>query len=149
MLLSLSRRTLALTAYILLIGAVGCAHLEPKTQAINGLQATMLATGSAQDFEVAAYTNKTLPGYTDEQHLAMSQAFVKIFDVQAKAATALDAWRAGDPAPSDVVTYAAAIREALAVAQQVAPVMASPVAAKIQTALDAVQRVLTAMQGGN
>lgn len=129
-----------------LIAAAACAHPSLKTTTVVTLQTTLAATGSAQDFEVAAY-NAKLPGLTDQAHLAISQAFVKIFDVQGKAAVAVDNWRAGDPVPADLTTYVQDITDALATAKQAAPGLTS-IVDKIQFALDEAVKVLTIIKGG-
>lgn len=136
-------RVISLTVLMLFVTA--CANMSLKTKAVASLQATMAATGSAQDYEVAAYHAKTFASLDDKAHLAISQAFVKIFDVQGKAAVAVDAWRAGEPPPQDLATYIRDISDALSVAKQVAP-SATGVIEKIQAALDAANSILTAMR---
>ena len=132
---------------VALLCAGGCAHPGLKDQAIGKLQATVALTGTAQDYEIAAYHAKTFPALTDQAHVSIQQAFVKIFDVQGKAAVAVDAWRAGDPAPTDLQTYVTDIRDALAVAKQLVP-QAAPLLDKIQAALDSAAQLYATLKGG-
>ena len=137
------RRVITLTVLALFVAS--CANLSLKTKAVVSLQASMAATGAAQDYEISAYNAKTFASLNDQAHLAISKAFVTIFDIQAKTAIAVDAWRAGDPPPQALADYIRGINDALTVAKQVAP-DAAGVVEQIQIALDAANKILTAMR---
>ncbi len=137
---------------------VACASLPLKENAVKGLQASELALESAQTIErglcfIAPTTESgghcsnamaATVGLTDARHQALASAFSAAFGVEIKAATALKAWKAGDPAPSDVATYRADAQGILLLVQTLAPGSADLVS-KAQLAVNEATAVATAL----
>lgn len=147
----------------LLVASAGCASLPVKQQATEKLVATERLLATAQDTERALCSptaDKSKPithcdgsvaatvGLTDARHQATASAFAIAFTAQVKAATALRAWKAGDPPPTDVATLSADITAALTLAKQLS---GSPdvqkIATTLQQAIDTVTAVLSSLGG--
>lgn len=141
---------------LLLAGALGagvlsaCASLPVKQQAVVSLQASETALEAAHDAErllCSPTADQTAPirhcdgaqaiaiGLTDARHQAIARVFAIAFDTQIKAATALKAWRAGDPAPSSVADYQRDLTDVLTLIQQLVP-QAVGVATQAQDAVN-------------
>lgn len=103
---------------VLLMLSAACASLPIKERLVKSAQATETALGAAQDFERSAFMSGAIPSLTPAKHQAISAAFSNAFGTQIKLATALRAWRSGDPKPASVDQLAADVRETLAVIQQ-------------------------------
>ncbi len=135
-----------------------CASLPVKQTAVVSLQASEAALADAQTIERAycfnspateAGTHCTNPQaatlhLTDDLHVKMAQGFSFAFGLEIKAATALQAWQAGQPAPTDLAGYQADISAILATAQVLDP-GASPLVAKIQTSVNSAAAVASAL----
>lgn len=86
------------------------------------------------------------PGVKIQVHQLMARYFAKAFQDEILAATALIAWRAGDPAPASVAEYQADINQTLLVAQTLVPgVLTQPLVTKIQLAISSGGGILTAV----
>jgi hypothetical protein len=139
-------------------GFIACSSLPLKQQAVTGLQASELALESAQNTEraICFVTPATEKGthctnplaaqlkLTDAVHVAIANGFVIAFDAEIKAATALKAWQAGQPAPTDVISYQTDISGILTLTQTLAP-GASNLVAQAQSAVDQAAATLKAL----
>lgn len=106
----------ALLAFVV----TGCASLSKKQTAVVSLQASETALEASHDAErllcnptadqKAAITHcegssATAVGLTDARHQAIAKAYSVAFASEIKAASVLKAWKAGDPAPSNLAEY--------------------------------------------
>jgi hypothetical protein len=144
------KRLLSLVLCVSLVSA--CASLPLKQKAVTSLQASEVALEAAHDLErglcfISPATESgghcTSPvaasvGLTDERHQQLAALFAKAFEVEIKAATVLQAWQSGDPAPASIAEYQADITAILNVARQLlASTNAQHVIDKAQQAVDA------------
>ncbi len=151
---SLSHRFLLALVFV---GA--CASLPPaKDVAIVGLQASEVALGAAQDNEralcfvspqIESGPHCTNPiaagaGLTDARHQSARDGFIAAFGVQKRAATALQLWQPGQPAPSDVASYQAALTQILNIAKVLDP-NGQAFLDKAQSAVDEAAKAATAV----
>ena len=128
----------------------GCASLPLKQKAVVSLQASETALEAAHDAERALCsptadqtkaithcdgTQAVAIGLTDARHHDLAVLFVKAFGIEIDAATALKAWKAGDPAPSSVAEYQQVIDQILALVKQIVPAT-DAIATKVQQAVD-------------
>lgn len=141
-----------------LCSSISCASLPLKQKAVIGLQSSETALEGAHNIErsicfVAPATESgghcTNPQaaamkLTDATHQKLASIFAKAFAAEIKGAIALKGWKAGDPPPSDVLSYHQDITEALAVAKTLDPA-AADIIAKIQAAVDSGAAVLLAL----
>ena len=141
---------------LLLLLLAGCASLPLKQQAVVSLQASETALEAAHDLErgFCFVTPATEAGghctnplaatlhLTDATHQRLADLFSRAFALEIKAAIALKAWRAGEPAPTDVAGYQKDISDILAVVKTLAP-GAAPIVAKAQAAVDEAAKVAT------
>jgi hypothetical protein len=134
---------------ILLAFSSACASLPLKQQAVQSLQGSETALEAAHNIERSLCFN--LPAtetgnhctnplaatvkLTDAQHQKLAQYFSNAFDVEIKAATALKAWKAGQPIPTDVAGYQTDLTAILTLAKTLDP-GASTLVAKSQDAVD-------------
>lgn len=156
------RRAIAIGA---VVGLAACASVPVKEKATLTLQASEVALANAQDAErslcdasataAVAVTHCTNPaaaavGLTDAKHQEAARAFAKAFTAQAQSATALLAWRAGEPAPMTLTEYASDARDVLAVVRTLTGnnATAKTIADQIQAVLDGIERVNAAITGG-
>lgn len=155
----------------LLLGAtVSCASIPVKQRAVTTLQANETALGQAQDIErrlcdpakaaitplvpITACTGPTATsiGLTDARHQQFARALSTAFDLQIKAAAALQAWKAGDPAPATLLELKTDIDATLVVVRQLttgANENVQILLGKIQAALDSVAATITLIQGAS
>jgi len=103
-----------------LVVSTACASLPAKQRAVVSLQASELALEAAHDAERAAFLSH-VPGLTVSVHQRIAGAFVVAFDAQITAATALKAWRAGEPAPVSVAEYRHDLTDIMTLVSQVLP----------------------------
>jgi len=165
----LSRLSVLGLAFALAFVLSACASLPPKEKATRGLGITETILGQAQDIErqlcnpaLAAQTPPPVITHcegdlaakvnlTDERHKSFAQALSNAFGLQIKAATALQAWRAGDPPPADLSGLQTNIQEALTVVRQLAP--ASPrvqdLIGRLQEIIDTIVTAINDLRGGN
>lgn len=144
------------------LGMAACASSggpRAKTNAVVSLQAAetlleashdaerLLCNGTANQLAPIQHCNAQgiALGLTDERHHQLAVFYAHAFDVQGKAALALKAWRAGDPAPATVAQYAKDAADIVDVANQIAP--GNPFVTKAQAALAQINQVLTIIGG--
>lgn len=116
--------------------ASSACSLSLKQNTVAGLQATETALELSHDAERRlcapnadqtkgiAHCDGPLAAQihlTDAVHLKAAALYSKAFDLQAKAARAAKAWRAGNPVPSDVASYQAALHDILNVLSGIVP----------------------------
>lgn len=138
---------------ILLLAA--CASLPVKQKAVVGLQASEMALESAHDIErsLCFVTPATESGghctnplaaefkLTDALHQHMAGLFSHAFTIQIKAAMALQAWRAGEPAPDGVAQYRQDVQDILGLAQSLTGAGAQSFITKAQQAVDEAAKI--------
>jgi hypothetical protein len=108
------------TIVLLTLTVGACASLSKKQTAVVSLQASETALEASHDAErllcnptadqKAAITHcegssAESIGLTDARHQAIAKAYSIAFASEIKAASALQAWKAGDPAPSNLAEY--------------------------------------------
>ena len=144
-----------LVLVLALVASAACASISVKQKAVVGLQASETALESAHDIERSLCfvnpatesgghcTNPLAASFklTDASHQKAASLFSKAFAGQIKIGVALQAWRAGDPAPSGVAEYQRDVTDILAVAQTLIGEKAAPFIAKAQTAVDEAARI--------
>lgn len=138
-----------------------CASLPVKQKAVVSLQASEMALEASHDAERALCSpnaDKTKPiqhcdgsialkiGLTDAKHKEIAGLYVTAFDAQLKAATALKAWRAGDPYPTTVAEYQHGASDILILVAQVFPKSQATVT-KAQQAVNEAAKI-AALLGG-
>ncbi len=92
-----------------------------KQHAVQSVQAAETSLGTAQDFELSTYHAATLPALTAQRHAAIQRTFSHAFQVQIDAATALKAYKAGDPVPASVSAVLADAQVVWGLAAQIVP----------------------------
>lgn len=148
---------------------LACASVPVKQKAVVTLQANETALGQAQDIErrlcdpakaalappvaITACTGPTATaiGLTDARHQQFARALSTAFDLQIKAAAALQAWKSGEPPPATLLELKADIDATLLVVRQLttgANENVQILLGKIQAALDSVAATITLIQGG-
>lgn len=80
-------------------------------------------------------------GLTDDIHAKTAAFYSRAFDLQIKAAAAAKLWRAGDPVPSDVLSYRIALTDILNALKAIIPAEQT-VMTKLQVAIDAAADLL-------
>lgn len=149
---------LRLSALFVALSLTACASLPLKQKAVIGLQASETALEGAHDIErslcfVSPSTEQgghcTNPQaatvkLSDATHQKLAGLFSQAFAAEIKAALILKAWKAGDPAPSDVMSYDADIQLILTTAKALDPSAVSLIA-QIQAAVDSSAAVLVAL----
>jgi hypothetical protein len=128
----------------------GCASLPAKQKAVVGLQTSELALEGAHDTErnlCSPTADKTQPithcdgvaaatlQLTDARHQQLATLFSNAFDAQGRAAVALQAWQAGEPAPASLAEYRKVIQDTLDAVLAGLP-NAATLIAKIKAAVD-------------
>ena len=152
-------RKLPVVLLACMLGTVlfGCS-ISLKQKAVVGLQSAEVALEAAQGLERGYCFNQpsiesgphcTNPQaatlkLTDATHQNMAQFFSHAYAVQLQAVPVLQAWKAGDPAPSGVATYQADLTQLMTLAKNLDPA-ASDLVAKIQAALDAAAQIALAV----
>lgn len=143
---------------VLALTFTACASLPVKQKAVIGLQASETALEGAHNIErsLCFVTPSTESGghctnpqaaavkLSDATHQKLATIFAKAFAIEIKAAIALQAWQAGQPVPTDVAGYQAAIQDALVTAKQLDPA-ASALITQIQSAVDSAAAVALAL----
>lgn len=129
------KRLIYLLPLLFVLAGPGCS-LSLKQKSVAGLQATESALELSHDAERRlcapnadqakgiGHCDGPLAaqiGLTDAVHLKAAALYSKAFDLQAKAARAAKAWRAGDPVPNDVASYQAALHDILSVLAGIVP----------------------------
>lgn len=139
------RRRLAIA--VALIGALACASVPLKQRLTLGVQTAHTAVAGAQDIERALYTTQAVV-VTRETHARFAAFFVRYFSAEQKVATGLLAWRAGDPAPSDLADALQVLRETVAVAETLtAGADRESLLGKLHAGIIELTRVLDALKG--
>ena len=135
-----------------------CVSLPLKQKAVISLQASETALEGAHDLErslcfVSPATESgghctnpqaAVVKLTDATHQKLASIFAQAFAAEIKGATALKAWQAGTPAPSDVMSYQKDIQAILDTAKKLDPA-ANNFIAQIQSAVDAGAAVLVSL----
>jgi hypothetical protein len=141
---------------------VGCASagLNLKQNAVAALQISETALAGAQDLErslcftapatesgpTCTSPTAAMAGLTSARHVQLALLFGKAFKSEIDAATALQTWKSGDPAPSTVAQYQADITATLDAAHMLLPgTLTQPLVDKIQAAVNAAATVATAV----
>lgn len=135
--------------WILVVVTVACASVPLKERVSNGHQLARAALVALDEAERALCTpipatpNKCAnplaaqAGLTDARHQAFSARLVDAFTADSKVAIAIIAWKAGDPAPTDLTTLEADAQAALVAAEEIG--VASGLVSKAQRFLDDVR----------
>lgn len=140
----------------------GCATVgvNLKQNAVLSLQVSESALESAQNIERSlCFTNPVTDsgtmcnnptaatvGLTNARHVQLAQFFVRAFTSEIAAATALQAWKSGDPAPTTVAQYQADINATLSVAQMLLPsVLSQSLIDKLKAAIAGAAATATAV----
>ena len=135
-----------------------CASLPAKQTAVISLSASETALEGFQTLErsVCFVNPGTESGghctnpqaaavnLTDALHQKISGVLAQAFAAEIKAATALIAWQAGQPAPTDLATYQSDIQQALTAAQALDP-SASNLISQIQSAVNSAAQVAASL----
>jgi hypothetical protein len=100
--------------------SASCASVPLKQKAVLTVQASQAALGIVDDAEMAAYALQA-PGLTADRHRAFSRALSDAYAVQIKLATALQAWRAGEPVPASLDALLADAQQAWDVVTKLEP----------------------------
>ncbi len=90
---------------------IGCS-VSLKQKVVLSLQAQHQVLAALDDTELAVFQSKTIPALTVDRHRAFSTALAKAYRAESKASMALQTWRAGDPAPTDITELIAVADEA-------------------------------------
>lgn len=150
----MTRRVPSTLAAALVLLVAGCASVPLKQKVSATHQTLHQALVSADDLEralcapdPAAVNHCTSPsapsiGLTDAVHQDISRKFVKAYENDLRLSAALIAWKAGDPAPKDLVTLVA---DAQATYDAVKPLtgIGASLADKVQTWLDKAKALAT------
>jgi len=127
-----------------------CASLPAKQKAVVSLQASELALEGAHETErnlCSPTADKTQPithcegvtaatlQLTDARHQQLATLFSRAFEAEGKAAQALKAWQAGEPAPASLAEYRKVIQDTLDAVLAGLP-NAATLIAKIKAAVD-------------
>lgn len=133
---------------LVLVASSSCASVPLKQRAVLSLQASANALDASHVAErqlCSPTADVTMPiarcdgaaamtiGLTDARHLALARLYSRAFDAHDKAATALIAWRAGEPKPATLTEYQTAINDIIALLVQFMP-SGQPTAEKVQDA---------------
>ena len=105
------RRLIAFTAAILALPFLLSCSVSLKQKVVLSLQAQHQVLAALDDTELAVFQSKTIPALTVERHRAFSAALAKAYRAESKAAGALQTWRAGDPAPTNITELIAVADE--------------------------------------
>jgi hypothetical protein len=134
-------------AFMLTLDA--CASTSAKQKVVVGLQASESALEASHTAErllcaptadqtkaiqVCDGPNAKTLGLTSEVHLKAAAMYSVAFDYQGKAAMAVKLWRSGDPAPSDLASYQAALNDLLTALGTVLPAQ-QPTISQLKTAI--------------
>jgi len=89
---------------VLAIGAATMAacSVPLKQKVVAAHSASVTALRAFQDAEIALYDAKQIPQLTPELHIKVQTALKQAFAAQDAAGAALQAWRSGTPAPTEV-----------------------------------------------
>lgn len=138
-------RAVLVTAMALALASACGASI--KSKAVKSAQAAHFSVGQAQDAEIKLFASAAIPNYSPSDHVAFHAALVKYWDAEAKVITVLQAWRAGDPPPSDLSSALSALSDATKVMKQVGPASFASVLTYIDSAIAALQQVLALTKG--
>lgn len=130
-------RSILLFALLLSLTASAACSVALKERATLSLEAAYDTAVRAQELEISLYELGTT-GLTEEQHRSFHGALVTVFESVERAATALRAWRAGDPTPAGLPEALSASRELVAALQIDEP--------RVALALEYAQTLVNALQ---
>ena len=159
------RRPILLVALALSLTA--CASVPLKQRATLSVQSVEIGLGAIQDAErqlcdpVAAAVRPPVPiprcqgpvaasiGLTTARHQAFARRLVTAFDLQLKTATALLAWRAGDPAPASLDELRTVLNEILNfIRELVAHKDVRSVTLQVQAVMNSIVDTMLLFRGG-
>lgn len=151
------RKGASVVMLLLLVGLVSaCASLSVKERAVVTLNASEIALEGSHDAErlfCSPAADQTQPithcdselaqgiGLSDERHQALARLYSRAFSAQILAARALQAWRAGDPAPASLAQYQAIVLDIIAEVTKLWPSV-NAVVAKAREAGDSAAKTM-------
>jgi hypothetical protein len=81
---------------------VACHHGVPKRDTVVNIRALTTALGGLQASETAIFNAHTVPALTLDKHKAFNAKVVEIVDATSAALDVVDAWRPGQPVPTQL-----------------------------------------------
>lgn len=149
----------------ILVIAVACS-VSLKQRAVRTVQTTQVTLAAIQDNERAicdperAQVRPQVPittcvesavkaGLTTERHQNIAKGLAVAFGLQVKAATALQAWQAGQPPPKELDEMLSTLGSVLTVIRQITPATSevSKVVADIQSISDQITQLINSLKG--
>jgi hypothetical protein len=91
----------------------GCASVGLRDRIVKATQSAAVSVGEFQDHEMAVYTAKALPDYTEAERQAVHAGLVRYFDAEYEFQRALLRWAPGTAVPPDLQTALREMRQAL------------------------------------